>query len=81
MLAQQVARAKDRGDTSTARHFARRLAGYDALIGAHYAAARTALRLCRMYAAEPGSSGRREAEMVAAVRRHRGAIARLRGGE
>jgi hypothetical protein len=44
----------------------------------HYAAARRALRLARRYAGEPGSSGRRERECVAAAMRHRAAIRALR---
>jgi hypothetical protein len=59
-------------------------AGADALrsdrasIAGHYVAARRALRLARAYGAEPGSSGRREAESVAAALRHREAIRAIR---
>jgi hypothetical protein len=47
-------------------------------IEGHYAAARRALRLARAYRAEPGTSGRRERECVAAALRHREAIHALR---
>jgi hypothetical protein len=49
-----------------------------ASIEGHYAAARRALRLARAYRAEPGTSGRRERECVAAALRHREAIRTLR---
>lgn len=49
-----------------------------ASIAAHYAAARRALRLARAYRAEPGTSGRRERECVAAALRHREAVRTLR---
>jgi len=47
-------------------------------IAGHYAAARRALRLARDYASEPGTTGRRERESVAAALRHRKAIHALR---
>ncbi len=49
-----------------------------ASIAGHYAAARRALRLARAYRMEPGSSGRRERECIAAVLRHREAVRALR---
>ena len=47
-------------------------------VAGHYAAARRALRLARAYRSEPGSSGRRERECVAAAQRHRKAIQVIR---
>jgi hypothetical protein len=49
-----------------------------ASIAGHYAAARRALRLARAYRMEPGTSGRRERESVAAALRHREAVRALR---
>jgi len=49
-----------------------------AAIAAHYAAAKHAVRLVRVYRREPGTSGRRERESLEAVSRHRDAIRRLR---
>ena len=49
-----------------------------ASIAGHYLAARRALRLARAYGAEPGSSGRRERECVAASLRHRESIRAIR---
>jgi hypothetical protein len=49
-----------------------------ASIAGHFAAARRALRLARTYREEPGTSGRRERECLAAVQRHRSAIQVLR---
>jgi hypothetical protein len=54
------------------------LRGDLASIAGHYAAARRALRLARAYLGEPGSSGRRERECVAAALRHRQAIRAIR---
>jgi hypothetical protein len=45
-----------------------------AAVEGHFAAARRALRLAREYRREPGSSGRRERECIAAAQRHRAAI-------
>jgi hypothetical protein len=47
-------------------------------IEGHYAAARRAIRLARAYGREPGTSGRRERESVAAALRHREAIRAIR---
>ncbi|HEY2518134.1 MAG TPA: hypothetical protein VGI39_45000 [Polyangiaceae bacterium] len=47
-------------------------------IEGHFAAARRALRLARVYRGETGTSGRRERECVATVQRHREAIRVLR---
>jgi hypothetical protein len=47
-------------------------------IAGHYSAARRALRLARAYRMEPGTSGRRERECIAAALRHREAIRSLR---
>ncbi len=47
-------------------------------IGAYYAAAQHALRMARAYSREPGTSGRREREVVREVLRYRGAIRDLR---
>jgi len=47
-------------------------------IAGHYLAARRALRLARVYGAEPGTTGRRERECVQAAQRHRSAIHALR---
>jgi hypothetical protein len=49
-----------------------------ASIAAYFEASRRALRLVRAYRAESGRGVRRERECLDAVRRHRGAIARLR---
>ncbi len=51
-----------------------------AAIRAYFAAARQALRLVRVYRGEPGSSGRREREALAEVRRYRDAVRELREG-
>jgi hypothetical protein len=49
-----------------------------ASVDAHYAAARQALRLARIYRREPATTGRRERECFEAVQRHRDAIRALR---
>ena len=49
-------------------------------IVAYYAAARHALALARVYREEPTTSGRREDEVLAEVRRYRRAIGALRTG-
>jgi hypothetical protein len=50
---------------------------YASILG-HYAAARRALRLARVYREEPGTSGRRERECVRVALRHREAIRVIR---
>ena len=47
-------------------------------IEGHFAAARRALRLARVYRGETGTTGRRERECVATVQRHRESIRVLR---
>ncbi len=47
-------------------------------VAGHYAAARRALRLARVYQMEPASSGRRERECVETALRHRESIRALR---
>lgn len=90
LLARQIERARESGDWATVYHFEMRLRGmgdpvragsliYAQVIALRYASARRAIRLCRAYAAEPGSSRRREAECIESVRAHRAAIAKLRG--